>query len=311
MVFDEQPTSATPDTQLVQFSTGLSSAEVAFRVVELYGAENVVLLTADTRVEDEDNWRFAIECVERMPGVRWIIACDGRTPMQVGLDHRMIPNNRAAVCSRILKRELLRDYIDKNFDPAHAVIHLGFDAGEDNRWHDSHARVTCKECRMRKCTEHKRIPCPYPDCTFQVSEAHENPWFPWKLDHPLATTLPQIWDKRQLLDASHERGIKPPRLYATGAPHANCGGACVRGGQSEWQRLLMWNRGRYLEWEAEEERSRAELGDYAIMRDRTGGVTVPLPLRVFRERLDAMPDLFDAHDTGPCSCFADDVEDDL
>lgn len=37
---------------LVQFSTGAGSAEAAARVVERYGPDDVVLLTADTTVED-------------------------------------------------------------------------------------------------------------------------------------------------------------------------------------------------------------------------------------------------------------------
>jgi predicted metal-dependent phosphoesterase TrpH len=50
-------------TQVVQFSTGIGSAEVARRVIETHGRENVELLTADTMVEDEDNWRFGREVV--------------------------------------------------------------------------------------------------------------------------------------------------------------------------------------------------------------------------------------------------------
>ena len=50
---------------LVQFSTGAGSAEVAWRVVAEHGAADTVLLTADTLAEDEDNWRFAKDVVER------------------------------------------------------------------------------------------------------------------------------------------------------------------------------------------------------------------------------------------------------
>lgn len=208
--------------RLVQFSTGMSSAEVAFREVATVGAENVVLLTADTRVEDEDNWRFAIEVVERLPGVQWLILCDGRTPMQVGRDHRVVPNNRMAVCSRVLKRELIRTYIDEHYDPTRCIVDLGYDASEDGRWHDAHARVTCVPCRKAKpktCPDHKRIPCTYIDahgngCTFLVSEANENPWEPWLLARPLADP-PRIWDRGRLLDLFHDRQIPPPSFTAS------------------------------------------------------------------------------------------------
>src|SRR5690349_7153533 len=111
---------------LVQFSTGAGSAEVAWRGVAEHGPEAVVLLTADTLVEDEDNWRFAREVVDQL-GCHWEILADGRTPMQVGRDVRVVPNNRMAVCSRVLKRDLLRSHLEANYDPADSIIYLGFD----------------------------------------------------------------------------------------------------------------------------------------------------------------------------------------
>jgi hypothetical protein len=41
---------------------------------------------------------------------------------------------------------------------------------------------------------------------------------------------------------------------------------------------------RYAHAEAEEQRLRAELGDVAILRERRGGVTRPLPLTELRRR---------------------------
>jgi hypothetical protein len=41
------------------------------------------------------------------------------------------------------------------------------------------------------------------------------------------------------------------------------------------------------------------------LRDRRGGTVKPLPLAVFRERLDEQPGLFDADDWGACGCLAD------
>jgi hypothetical protein len=253
---------------LVQFSTGVASAEVAWRVVAEHGAENVVLLTADTRVEDEDNWRFGREVAARL-GCEWVVVADGRTPMQVGRDERCVPNNRMAVCSKILKRRLLDDYRAEHFDPASTVVYLGFD------W-----------------TELHRV------------EAAQKHWAPWTVECPL-TQPPYLW-KQQVLDLFRERGIEPPRLYGYGFQHANCGGGCVRGGQAQWSLLLRVNRTRYLEWEGEEETSRDLLGkDVSILRDRAGGTPVPLTLRSFRERIERQPSLFDEDDWGACGCFMD------
>lgn len=250
---------------LVQYSTGAGSAEVAWRVVDEHGPQAVTLLTADTKVEDADNWRFAREVANRL-GCEWVTLADGRTPMEAGRDARCVPNNRMAVCSRVLKRELLRKYVDEHYEPADTVIYLGFD------WTETH-----------------RI------------EAARPQWKPYEIACPLAE--PPYLDKPDLLAAFRERGIEPPRLYAQGFPHANCGGACVRGGQAQWQRLLQVNRPRYLEWEAEEEKTRELLGkDVSILRDRRGGSVKPLPLRVFRGRLEDGGNC-DSDDWGACGCF--------
>jgi len=255
---------------VVQYSTGVASAEVAWRVVAEHGAENVVLLTADTRAEDEDNWRFGREVADRL-GCEWIRLADGRTPMQAGRDHRAVPSNRMAICSRVLKRKLMDDYRAAHYDPADTIVYLGYD------W-----------------TEHHRV------------EAAQKYWAPWHVECPL-TRPPYLW-KQQLLNLFRERGIEPPRLYGYGFQHANCGGACVRGGQAQWSLLLQVNRSRYLEWEAEEEETRALVGPAAsILRDRTGGSTKPLPLRVFRERIERQPSMFDEDDWGACGCFMPDI----
>ena len=68
---EHPPDGAVVTVHLVQFSTGAASAEVAWRVAAERGAENVVLLTADTLAEDDDNWRFAKEVAARL-GCEWV-----------------------------------------------------------------------------------------------------------------------------------------------------------------------------------------------------------------------------------------------
>ncbi len=253
---------------LVQFSTGVGSAEVAFRVCEEFYPWNVTLITADTRVEHPDNWRFAHEVVNRLGRVEWVILADGRTPMQAGLDAKCVPNNRMAVCSRVLKRDLIRNYMDAHYDPADSMVYLGFD------WTEAHRFVKSKE-----------------------------PWFPWEIAAPLMG--PPHMTKSQLLDGMRERDIDPPWLYSQGHSHANCGGACVRGGQSAWRRLLFSDKQTFLDWEYQEDYSREVLGkDVAILRERSGPDTgKALPLSRLRERLEADASLFDIEDEGACGCF--------
>lgn len=253
---------------VVQFSTGAASAEVAWRVVDRHGAADTFLLTADTHAEDRDNWRFAVEVAERL-GCEWAIAEDGRTPMQAGRDERCVPNDRMAVCSRILKREQLASFMMRRFDPADTTVYLGYDWTEPHRW-----------------------------------KAARKNWAPWRVECPLMEP-PHLW-KGQILDLFRARGIEPPRLYSYGFAHANCGGACVRGGQAQWSLLLQVNRDRYLDWEAEEQATRDLLGkNVSILRDRAGHQSRPLTLRAFRERIEQQPSMFDADDWGACGCLMD------
>lgn len=254
-------------TVLVQFSTGAGSAEVAVRCVEMHGRENVHLISADTAVEDDDNWRFGEEVWEFLGRPTWHRIRDGRTPMEVGKYKRVVPNNRMAVCSRILKREPLRKFLDEHYDPATDVVALGFDWTEDHR--------------LAKSVE---------------------PWKPWTITAPLME--PPFLQKADILQAWRDRGIEPPRLYALGFSHANCGGGCVRGGQAQWALLLRTLPDRYRQWEAEEEDIREYLGkDVSMMRETRKGETVPLTLRNFRLRLESSPTLFEDDEWGACGCF--------
>jgi hypothetical protein len=256
----------------VQFSTGIGSAEVAFRVQdEAAPGDRLVLLTADTMVEDYDNWRFAKEVVAKLSDRwEWIVIRDGRTPMQVGRDERVVPNDRMAVCSKILKRKALDKWIKHNCDPEDSYIYLGFDWTEPQR-HERAAPL----------------------------------WEPYKIKSPLMHE--PFVEKSELLQKYRDFGIEPPRLYSVGFSHANCGGACVRGGQAAWKMLLDWNRERFLEWENEEEQTRAYLKkDVAMLKETKQGKTTPLTLRRFRERLEDQPAMFDKEDWGACGCFMDD-----
>lgn len=260
---------------LVQYSTGTTSAEVARLVIEKHGTENVVLVTADTTIEDPDNWRFAAEAWEWLGSPAWVKLTDGRDPMQVGRDSRAVPNNRWAICSRVLKRELLRAWQLATYDPAEAIGYLGFDWTEQDRWDNA-----------------------------------VNWWPPFNVAAPLMD--PPYLDKRDIFALWRERGVEIPLLNREGFDHANCGGGCVRAGMSEWDRLRRLHPERYAWWEREERETRVMLGkDVTILKDRRKVVTqhndgkaVPLSLTTFRERQEAAetPTLFGAEDTGACAC---------
>ncbi len=255
-------------SHVVSFSGGAGSWYAARRVVEQYGSDNVYLLFADTKIEDEDLYRFVNEAAANT-GASLLQISDGRTPWDVFRDVRFLGNTRIDPCSRILKRDLIRDYLAANFDPMRTVIYLGID------WTERH--------RFDRATTH---------------------WRPWTVKAPLCDP-PYIDREDMFREMEQVHGIRRPRLYDMGFSHNNCGGFCVKAGQASFKRLLQKLPARYREHEEQEENLRTHLGkDIAVLRDRRGGTFKPMTLRQFRERLEADPSFeVDPYDEGGCGCF--------
>lgn len=247
------------------YSGGIGSWGAAWRVLNRYPETKPVLLFADTLIEDADLYRFLEEGAAAL-GCELIKITEGRTPWEVFRDVRFLGNTRVDPCSRVLKREPLRRWLETNCDPGDTIVHLGMDYTEIHR--------------------------------YERAQPH---WKPWMIAAPLCE--PPYPSKRDIAAALSEFGIAPPRLYALGFPHNNCGGGCVKAGQGHFARLLRKLPAVYDEWERNEEALRGELGDVAILRDRTGGETRPLPLRDLRERISTAPHTIDMFDIGGCACF--------
>ena len=65
----------------------------------------------------------------------------------------------------------------------------------------------------------------------------------YQVDYPL---MWKPWELRPYQDVIREEwGIEPPRLYAMGFPHNNCGGQCIKQGVKEW---LSGNHLVFLSW---------------------------------------------------------------
>lgn len=252
---------------VVMMSGGVGSWAAARRVVDRHGPEDVTLLFADTLIEDEDLYRFLEEAATDT-GAELVKVAEGRTPWEVFRDERFLGNARVDPCSRILKRELLRTWLQEHHQPSDTTAYLGID------WTEAH--------RMDRAVER---------------------WAPWRIEAPLLE--PPYWSKADLIDQLRDRGIQPPRLYAMGFPHNNCGGFCVKAGQASFALLLDTMPDRYRYHEEQEEELRAELGDVAIMVDRRGGgPRRPLTMRAFREERQAGGSC-DGFDWGGCGCAVD------
>ena len=206
-----QGTTRTGDGRWLTSSTSCSSPLAQLRprwpgVVDQFGAGAVDFITADTLVEDEDNWRFAREVVARL-GCEWIRLADGRTPRQAGRDVRCVPDYPVG---RLL---------------AHPQQNCS--KGQGPETHDPADFHCLPRVRLDRAAPFQRGGRPLGT----VDSAGTA--------HPAA--VPVV--ASQLLDLFRERGIEPPplRLWLR-AP--NCGGACVWRLANLWSLLLQVARPR-------------------------------------------------------------------
>ena len=264
---------------IILFSGGVGSWMAAQRVKKEFGPENMILLFTDTMIEDKDLYRFLEEAADNI-GAPLVRVADGRTPWSVFHKQRMMANTRADPCSRILKRELGDKWIESRFTPSECVVYVGIDWSEINRFEGGKKTKTGVTLGLRR----RKLPYIY--------------------EAPMIK--PPYMSKRGMLDELILIGIKPPRLYAMGFPHNNCGGFCVKAGQAHFKLLLENFPERYNYHEKMEERFRQYVGkDVSILRDRRGGPVKPLTLRQHRENIEAAAPI-DELDFGGCGCYVDD-----
>lgn len=224
------------------------------------------LLFADTRIEDEDLHRFNAD-VAKACGRPIITLTDGRTPWDVYVDKRWIGNTRTAHCSTELKTKPVKAWLDANAAPDDPLV-LGMDWAEMDR-----------------------------------IERAALAWTP----RPVVSLLNKFkvyrWQHESIL-ARH--GIAPPRLYAQGYEHNNCGGFCCKAGQGQFARLLASNPSRFAHHESEMERAMDAIGETArpFLRVTVGGSLQYMTLREFRHYVEAggQTDMFSP---AGCGCFTD------
>lgn len=249
---------------VVHYSGGTGSWGAGKLVVEEYGTQDVTFLFADTHTEDPDLYRFLKQSAAVL-GMSVTYIADGRDIWQVFIDKRYLGNTRIDPCSYYLKRMLLRAWLEENCDPADTVNYIGIDWTEENR----------------------------------LDESVEY-WAPWRVDAPLIA--PPLLTKDDIAAQLTQANVELPELTRLGFPHNNCGGGCVKAGQGQFKMLLELRPDTYAVWEAGEERVRQHLQkDVAILRDRRGGTTKPLTLRMLRERIQGGGKV-DEHDIGGCGC---------
>jgi hypothetical protein len=305
---------------VVMFSAGGGSWAVAKRVAERHGTIDLTLLFTDTLMEDEDAYRFLVEGAanvlgadipsqlvpqvyqfpdwndrsafkmfvqglrlefeSHLPGLVWLAR--GGDIWDVFREQRFLGNSSVDPCSKLLKRKMAAAWLKANCDPARTIVYVGIDKFEEHRFDDGDSGGV----RPRRAKDGWRYEAPLCDAPF-ISP----------------------FDVRALMKAE---GIAPPRLYAMGYPHNNCGGGCCKMGHAQAALLLRTQPGRYRRFEDEEASIRLMLGaDVSMLTDRSGGGTKkPLTLRALRERIENRPQIsleFDDWNAG-CSCFLEAAE---
>lgn len=284
----------------------------AKRVAAKWGREKLVNLFTDTREESRGLYRFLIESVatlhgaagrigallelvaaiptERgqgrvdaiaavqaqaaidLPELTWI--ADGRDLWTLFSDEQFIGNTRIDICSRVLKRDLGRKWVESKFGPDDCLLYFGIDNSERERFYGKGEK-----------------------------QGIRNRWLPYTAEAPLCDDL--YLSKCEMLNEAYRDGIEPPEDYEKGLPHANCSGACVKGGLAHWNLLLKVDSDLFDYHASEEQKFRERTGkNVAILRDRRGGKSVPLPLVEFRRQVDSGERKVSERDWGKsCQCY--------
>ncbi len=250
---------------VVQFSGGLCSYLAAKRIIESFGREDVTLLFADTLIESPGLYRFLYQASEKL-GMPVTRIADGRTPWQVFKEwgnKGFIGNSRVDICSQVLKRELCRQWVDYHcaMQPTTLYVGISWDEG-------------------------------------RIDEIRER-WLPWHVEAPMCQ--PPLLTKCEMMKEAIADGLQLSEAYSDGFSHDNCGGGCVKAGQAHFALLYQIRPHVYAEWERNEEDLRRHIGqDVSILKDRRGGITKPMTLATFRERIETGD--YDKHEWGGCGC---------
>jgi len=276
---------------IVSFSSGMGSFAEAKSCVDKFGKEATLLLFADTKIEDEDNYRFKDEVVEFL-GCEVVELSDGRTPWELFRDERFVGNSRLDICSRVLKRELLINWIEKNY---------GYDVEEPmlNYLGLPLVNIFGEVCRTNVVT-------------YLNAEVHLGIDFS---EHHRLTRVQETmksWVYRSTLveegriipkNYSEQFGIRKPRLYSMGFGHANCGGFCVKAGLGHFKTLYEKLPERYKSHEEQEQTLAREVKTLPFLKKTIGGKVHYLTLKDYREQfLETNKAEEDRFDIGGCGC---------
>lgn len=253
-------------THWISVSGGKGSAISAILAHE-HGLDYQMVF-ADTRGEHDSTYRYIRDLSTKLDKkIHWLQ--DGRDIWDVFIDKKFMGNTRVAPCSRILKTEQVKRFLDEHADPSDPLV-LGMDWSELDR-----------------------------------IERASAVWSP----RPVVSLINQFKCQRPDWDSILSRYFDyEPDLYKAGFPHNNCAGACVRAGLKQWATVLETMPDVYAKAEAGEKRVTDALGKrHTFLRKTWGGIEYGLTLREFRNLYETGLIQVDPFDYGGCGCFVDDA----
>lgn len=253
---------------IVSFSGGVGSAMSAELAIKEYGKQNVILLFADTLIEDETLYTFN-EQVSAYLGLAITSISEGRTPWQVFEDEKFIGNSRIDPCSKILKRNLLKKWIQSKFKSTEVEVIMGID-----------------------CTEEHRLQ--------RVVSANRPYLYRSMLIEQDIFVFPQT-----KLDWIKNRGLSLPRLYELGFAHDNCGGFCVKAGLGQFKLLFEKLPERYRYHEDKEQQAINNNPNLRpFLKKMIKGKTIYLTMKEYRVQFLEKNKITEAEklDFGGCGC---------
>jgi hypothetical protein len=260
---------------VVHVSGGLTSFWALKRTIELAGTENTTGYFADTKGakdkdnihagEDQDTYRFLRDIAVHL-GAKIYRVADGRNIWDIMRHKRAIRMyNEYTPCSAILKTELL-DRVIAERHGSNIVQVFGMN------WHEEHRMMRVSQAKDTKV------------------------WFP-------LLAIPFV-ENEDILAYLAEHNIQPPRLYAKGFEHNNCGGFCVRAGFAHFAQLYYAMPDRYLYHENRELEFIEHIGKViTILKRKRKGVIEYITLRDFRLELESGTAKYSRNDIGGCGCY--------
>lgn len=244
-------------THVVFIGGGISSTlfiATHLLMVDKIDKDAVDFVIAALPNEHPDVWRL-ITSVEKLFDITIKRIGPNKSVWELFHEQKFIGNSRFDNCSKTLKRDVCRNYMQENYPNQDVTVALGI----------THHEIDRELSIRRNWTKNG-----------------------YKVYFPLSQ-YPELTGEFMRDTCMRLFGFIP-ELYTLGFSHNNCGGACVKAGKYQWKLLLEKQPDTYKEWEENENlfRENNPTLDRTVLREMKKGVYHRITLKTFRERLEAI-----------------------